>query len=74
MWAWLLGPDPRGIRQSLIALGILTITSAIAGVALGENTEWLDDLPGLLLMIPAALALRGNVFGALGSRLGTAIH
>jgi mgtE-like transporter len=26
------------------------------------------------LMIPAALALRGNIFGAVGSRLGTAIH
>ncbi len=29
---------------------------------------------GLLLMVPAATALRGNIFGAMGSRLGTAIH
>ena len=72
--AWLLGPDPRGIRQSLVALAILTITSTLAGVALGQNTDRLEDLPGLLLMIPAALALRGNIFGAVGSRLGTAIH
>lgn len=71
---WLLGPDPRGVRQSLIALVILTVTATIAGLALGENTERLEDLPGLLLMIPAALALRGNIFGAVGSRLGTAIH
>lgn len=71
---WMLGPDPRGIRQSLVALAVLALTSAIAGVALGDNTDRLDELPGLLLMIPAALALRGNIFGALGSRLGTAIH
>ena len=34
----------------------------------------LSELPGLLLLVPAAIAQRGNVFGALGSRLGTAIH
>jgi len=71
---WLLGPDPRGIRQSLVALVILTITATVAGLALAENTDRLEELPGLLLMIPAALALRGNIFGAVGSRLGTAIH
>jgi len=26
------------------------------------------------VLIPAAIGMRGNIFGALGSRLGTAIH
>ena len=70
----LLGPDPRGVRQSLGALCILAVTSVIAGVVLGRSHERLAELPGLLLLVPAAIALRGNIFGALGSRLGTAIH
>jgi len=70
----LLGPDVRGAAESLAALGVLALTAVVAGVFLGENTERLAELPGLLLMVPAAIALRGNIFGALGSRLGTAIH
>jgi mgtE-like transporter len=31
-------------------------------------------LPGLIILIPAAIGMRGNIFGALGSRLGTGIH
>ena len=31
-------------------------------------------LPGLIVLVPAAIGMRGNVFGALGSRLGTQIH
>ena len=71
---WLLGPDPRGVRQSLGALCILAVTSVVAGVVLGRSHERLAELPGLLLMVPAAIALPGKIFGALGSRLGTAIH
>lgn len=70
----LLGPDLRGASESLTALLLLVITAIAAGVTLGESTERLEALPGLLLMVPAAIALRGNIFGALGSRLGTSIH
>ena len=70
----LLGPDPRGVRQSLGALCILAVTSVIAGVVLGRSHGRLAELPGLLLLVPAAIALPGKIFGALGSRLGTAIH
>ena len=62
------------MRQSLGALCILAVTSVIAGVVLGRSHERLAELPGLLLLVPAAIALPGKVFGALGSRLGTAIH
>ncbi len=70
----LLGPDRRGLSQSLLALSILAIATVGAGLVLGHGTERLDELPGLLLLVPAAIALRGNIFGALGSRLGTSIH
>jgi mgtE-like transporter len=37
-------------------------------------TDSLTALPGLLVLIPAAIGMRGNIFGALGSRLGTGIN
>ncbi len=70
----LLGPDGPIARESIVALGISATTSVVAGLALGAATGRLEELPGLLLLVPAAIGLRGNIFGALGSRLGTAIH
>lgn len=63
-----------GVVERLVALMLLVIVALVAGLTLGHNTERLAELPGLLLMVPAAIALRGNIFGAMGSRLGTAIH
>jgi mgtE-like transporter len=70
----LIGGDPRAYRDSLAALVIAGMTSLVAGVTLAVTTDTLEDLPGLLLLVPAALAGKGNVFGTLGSRLGTSIH
>ena len=50
------------------------VASLVAGVTLAATTDTLEELPGLLLMVPAVLAVKGNIFGALGSRLGTSIH
>lgn len=70
----ILGPDPRAVTQSLVALLISIVATLIAGLTLASAEDRLAELPGLLLLVPAAIAQRGNVFGALGSRLGTAIH
>lgn len=63
-----------GARQTLVSIALVVVASVAAGVFLGANTDRLEEFPGLLLMVPAATALRGNIFGAMGSRLGTAIH
>jgi mgtE-like transporter len=58
-------------------MGALLISSGgdlLAGLTLGSVTHTLDRLPGLLVLVPAAIGMRGNVFGALGSRLGTLVH
>jgi mgtE-like transporter len=70
----LLGSDPATARQSLAALMVGLAASLVAGITLGGINETLELLPGLLVLIPAAIALRGTIFGAMGSRLGTAIH
>lgn len=70
----LLGPTGGAARQSLVALGFNSSTSFVAGAVLGALVGTFEDLPGLLVMVPAAIGLRGNIFGALGNRLSTAIH
>jgi mgtE-like transporter len=70
----LLGPDAAGARQSLVALGLNSTTSLIAGAFLGAITDTLATYPGLLVLVPAAIGLRGNIFGAFGNRISTSIH
>src|SRR5687768_8396158 len=69
-----LAPDAAGLRQGFAALLVAALASVVAGVTLGAIDHRLEALPGLLVLVPAAIGMRGNVFGALGSRLGTAIH
>lgn len=69
-----LGTDLPDAGQSLAALGLALLASLVAGLTLGAITDTLQDLPGLLILIPAATGLRGTIAGALGARLGTAIH
>ena len=70
----LLGPGTEAVRQSLIALGLNSTTSLVAGAFLGSITGTFEELPGLLVLVPAAIGLRGNIFGAFGNRISTTIH
>jgi mgtE-like transporter len=70
----LLRADPAGVRAGFVALLLSSGGDLLAGLTLGSITGTLKELPGLLVLVPAAIGMRGNVFGALGSRLGTAIH
>jgi mgtE-like transporter len=70
----LLGPTGGAARQSLVALFFNSCTSLVAGAVLGSLTGTFEDLPGLLVMVPAAIGLRGNIFGAFGNRISTSIH
>jgi mgtE-like transporter len=66
--------EQRTIGQGFVALLLSSLGSLVAGIALGSITGTLDELPGLMILLPAAIGMRGNIFGALGSRLGTSIH
>ncbi len=70
----LLGPTSGAARQSLVALAFNSTTSFVAGLVLVSITDTFRRLPGLLVMVPAAIGLRGNVFSTLGNRLSTSIH
>ena len=62
------------IKEGLIALLICTVGDLIAGVILGKMTFFLEAFPGLLVVIPGAIGMRGNIFGSFASRLSTNLH
>ncbi len=65
----------RGVFSlGLVALMISSLGDLLAGATLGFMTDTLALLPGLMILIPPAIGMRGNVYGALGSRLGTSMH
>jgi mgtE-like transporter len=57
-----------------VGLMISSVGDLLAGATLGSMTETLSQLAGLMILIPPAIGMRGNIFGALGSRLGTAMN
>lgn len=66
--------ERRTISHGLVSLVLSTVGELAAGVALGAMTGTLEKLPGLLILLPAANSIRGSIFGAMSSRLGTSIH
>ena len=61
-------------RQRFFALIVGVLFASSGGLVLAAAESTLSELPGLLLLLPGAIALRGNIFGSMGSRLGTATH
>lgn len=70
----ILGPDASAARQALVSLVLNSSTSFVAGTVLGAITGTFERMPGLLVLVPAAIGLRGNIFSSVGTRLSTAIH
>jgi mgtE-like transporter len=69
-----LRADFVGVRAGFFALLISSGGDLVTGVTFAVISNSLALLPGLVVLVPAAIGMRGNVFGALGSRLGTMIH
>lgn len=61
-------------REGLPALVASLIGGLLAGVVLGGMRGELQTIDGLLVLVPALLATRGNVYGSLGARVATALH
>lgn len=60
--------------EALPVLAVSAVGGLFAGVVLGGMEAELAEIPGLLLLVPALLATRGNVYGSLGARLASALH
>jgi mgtE-like transporter len=61
-------------REALPALGASLVGGLLAGLVLGGMRGDLRAVEGLLVLVPALLATRGNVYGSLGARLATGLH
>jgi mgtE-like transporter len=61
-------------RQAPFSLLFCSFTGLVAGIVLSLMTGMLQTLPGLMILIPPAIAMRGNIYSALVSRLGTSMH
>lgn len=65
--------EARSIRSSLSALAFGLAATLVAGLVLATYGDEFAAVPGLLALVPAAIGMRGSIFGALGSRLATSI-
>ncbi|MFX1482370.1 MAG: magnesium transporter [Promethearchaeota archaeon] len=70
----IFGITSKVFRETLPVVLGATIGELLAGFVLGGMQESLMLLPGLIVLIPAVLDLRGCISSALGSRLGSALH
>lgn len=55
------------LRESLPLLLVMAAIEVIAGSFLGRMEHSLERLPGLLALIPAVLAMRGNISTSMGA-------
>jgi mgtE-like transporter len=62
------------VREALPFQLIATFGGVASGIILSGMTDELQMIPGLIVIAPAVLGMRGNISSTLGSRLGSAIH
>ena len=62
------------VREALPFELMATIGGVISGLILSGMSNELELIPGLIVITPAVLGMRGNISCTLGSRLGSAIH
>ncbi len=62
------------VKQSLPLIVLCGLGAIVAGSTLSLMVDLFRSIPGLIVVIPAIIAMRGNISTALGSRLGSAYH
>ena len=62
------------LKQSLPLIILCGFGAVFAGCTLNSMKDLFLEIPGLIVVIPAIIAMRGNISTALGSRLGSAYH
>ena len=68
------GNLPKIIKQSFFALFICAAACIFAGLSIAKMAEMMVTYPGLIILIPSVINMRGNIFGSFGARLGTSFH
>ncbi len=66
--------NATSLTSGFAALLLCSLGALFAGVGLGYFSDNLVLLPGLIVLVLPAIGMRGNIYGAMGARLGTALH
>ena len=64
-------------RLILLGLGALlasSIAATFAGIFLGTQRHVLELIPGLMVLLPPSINMRGSISGVLASRLSSSMH
>ncbi|KLK87778.1 magnesium transporter MgtE [Methanoculleus sediminis] len=69
-----LSSRSRLILTGLGALLASAVISSVAGIYLGSVREVLALIPGLLVLLPSIIHIRGSIAGVFASRLSSAMH
>ena len=64
----------RGLWEEFLALTIATLGNFVTGTIFGLGSRLVHAKPSILIVAPATMAMRGNVYSSLGSRLGSLLH
>ncbi len=62
------------LKLGVTALVVAGTADLFAGILLGQMEDYLYLIPGMMILIYSAIGMRGNIFGAMGSRIGTALN
>ncbi|HPE63364.1 MAG TPA: magnesium transporter [Methanothrix sp.] len=62
------------VKQSFFALVICAAADIFAGFSIAKMSYLLALYPGLIILIPSSINLRGLIFASFGARLGTSFH
>ncbi|MFB0514306.1 MAG: magnesium transporter [Candidatus Bathyarchaeia archaeon] len=64
------------VKESFFSEVLSISGGTLAGLFLasGAMQNILENFPGLLIMVPGFLGLRGNILGAVSARVGTGLH
>jgi mgtE-like transporter len=65
---------PDILLQATPVVILTSIGELFAGSILGKMHGRLDLIPGLIILVPAIMGLRGNIGTALGSRISASLH
>lgn len=64
----------KDLKEILLAESISIAGGIFAGTLLAYQTEKISLLPGLLILLPGFLEMKGNIAGSLSARLSSALH
>ncbi|MBT8507789.1 magnesium transporter MgtE [Methanomicrobiaceae archaeon CYW5] len=69
-----IGSVSRAFLTGFVALFLSAFAASAAGIYLGSVSDLIVLLPGIMIMVPPSINMRGSISGVLASRLSSTMH